>query len=174
MWCSRCRIYPLERELDVSGVLTGLEDRLRRTLSNIERRLAGVPEEVLQESSRQAARARSRPAPPRVTVTSPMKGELYPETPDDDERIFKYIEAHDGEISVSKALGDLGMSLGEFQDSVGRLRSTGRLSVQSEFVEAGMQIPVGQRLCVNCSRPIELEAKYCAVCGYEQPPSQHR
>ncbi len=174
MWCDYCRVYAGEGETDLSGVFTQLGDRLRTTLSRIERRLSGEPERFGGGGYSPDFQARSGLPPPRVTVTTPPRGESYQSTEIVDEKVFKYIEAHNGEISISQAAQDLGIPVGQLQAAIGRLRSAGHLDLQPEELNPrGPISPPRRKLCVNCSRPIEAEARYCSGCGSEQPPSSY-
>ncbi len=115
-------------------------------------------------------RTRASLPPPRVTVTTPMRSESYPSTISVDDRVLNYIEAHDGEISLSKAAADLGLSLSELQDAIGRLRSSGFLGLQGEHPSPpGLTQPSSQKACVHCSRLLEANARFCTDCGAEQP-----
>jgi len=96
-----------------------------------------------------------------------------PETSVED-RVLGYIETHDGEISLSKAASDLGLSLGELQTAIARLRSVGILGLQSEQGSPPDQAqPSRQKACVHCSRSIDVDARFCTNCGAEQPQSSY-
>jgi membrane protease subunit (stomatin/prohibitin family) len=96
-----------------------------------------------------------------------------PETSVED-RVLSYIETHDGEISLSKAASDLGLSLGELQTAIARLRSVGILGLQSEQGSPPDQAqPPRQKACVHCSRSIDVDARFCTNCGAEQPQSSY-
>ncbi|MBS7622617.1 hypothetical protein KEJ39_02940 [Candidatus Bathyarchaeota archaeon] len=167
-WCDYCRIFPLEREISIGGFLSRVEDRLRTVLERMERSLGGGLGRSPGESVDRVI-ARADLPPPRVTITTPMTVEPTPSTSEIDNRVFSYIEAHGGEISLSKAASELSLAVAELQASIGRLRSAGLLGLQDEKTEAGTITPLRQKICVRCARLIELEARYCTECGSEQP-----
>lgn len=168
LWCAYCRTYPLEKEIDIGGLLSKVEDRLKGTLERIERRLGGEAERPFGDTYQQVL-ARTNLPPPRVTITTPMTREPLPSTADTDDRVFNYIEAHRGEISISRAASELDITVTELQAAIGRLRSAGLLGLQDEQAQASPVPPLRQKVCVNCSRLIEREARYCTECGSEQP-----
>ena len=170
LWCDNCRVYPLDREIDVSSFLSQIEGRLRRTLTSLERRLGGETEDTSRNVYPQAIPPRPSVPPPRVTVTTPMRTEPSPSTGGIDDRVFSYIEAHNGEISLSKASSDIGIALNELQEAVERLRNSGRLALQNDQTNVpSPPAPLSRKVCVNCSRLIAVEARYCTNCGYVQP-----
>jgi len=167
-WCSRCRIYPFERGLDISGVVAQLKGRLIDALERIEKKLSGEPE-IFQERLYVPPRDVREPLPPpRVTLTSPGRVEYQPAMTVE-EKVFKYIEAHGGAISLSQASVDLNISPGELQEAIGRLRAAGFLKIQTEQESSGQKPPRLGRTCVNCLRPIDDGARYCSACGFRQP-----
>ena len=154
----------------MSSILSNIEGRLKRTLASIERRLSGEPEEVFREiPPRQTVPARTIRQPPRVTVATPVRSESYPSTSLDD-RVFGYIEAHNGEISLSKTAADLSISFTELQEVITKLRASGRLGLESGQLSPSIASPMAlsQRICVRCSSLIDFGARYCTNCGAEQ------
>jgi hypothetical protein len=152
----------------MGGFLSRVEDRLRGTLERIERRLGGESERPLRDTYQQVLERTNLP-PPRVTITTPMTSEPFPSPADIDDRVLKYIEAHRGEISLSRASSELDITAAELQAAIGRLRSVGLLGLQDEQTQASPAPPLRQKVCVSCSRLIEREARYCTECGSEQP-----
>ncbi|MEM2943015.1 MAG: hypothetical protein QXT81_06295, partial [Candidatus Bathyarchaeia archaeon] len=145
-----------------------VEDRLRNALDRMERSLGGGSGKAPGDNVDRVS-ARVDLPPPRVTITTPMTVEFTPSTSEIDDRVFRYIEAHGGEISLSKAASDLSLAAAELQASIGRLRSAGLLGLQDEQPEVGAFPPLRQKVCVRCGRLIEREARYCTECGSEQP-----
>jgi len=109
--------------------------------------------------------------PPRVTVTTPMRSEPpFLPTAGIDDRVFKYIENHNGEISLSKASEEIGIELNELKEAVERLRNSGLLAIRSDQSNLpSSPPPLRRKVCVNCFRLIDIEDRYCTECGYEQP-----
>jgi hypothetical protein len=168
LWCDYCRIYPLERESSIGGFLSRVEGRLRTAIERMERSLGGGAGRASEDNVDRVS-ARVVLPPPRVTITTPMTAELTPSTSEIDDRVFRYIEAHGGEISLSRAASELSLAVAELQASIGRLRSAGLLGLQDEQTEVGAIPPLRQKVCVRCGGLIELEARYCTECGSEQP-----
>ncbi|MGQ9640125.1 MAG: hypothetical protein ACUVUB_06740 [Candidatus Bathyarchaeia archaeon] len=171
-WCSHCRTYPLERGPDISRVVTQLKGRIRVALERIERKLSGESESFPVGRYPTHRQLGGNLPPPMMTLTPPGRIERQPAMTIE-EKVFKYIEAHDGTISLSQASSDLNMSISELQAAIGRLRSAGFLSIQTGQVNLNRNQTIWQRTCVNCLKPIEGDAKYCSVCGFKQPPFRH-
>lgn len=167
-WCSRCRTYPFERGLDISGVVAQLKGRLIDAIERIEKKLSGEPEIFKGGLYVPPRDVREPLPPPRVTLTSPGRVGHQP-TVTVEEKVFKYIEDHDGTISLSQASVDLNMPPDELQAAIGRLRAAGFLTIQTEQESESQKTPRLRRTCVNCLRPIEDGARYCSACGFRQP-----
>jgi len=78
-----------------------------------------------------------------------------------DERVLNYLSDHHGEISITRASQDLGMSLQQLTDALSRLQSRSLIQKDSAFVER-------MRNCVSCKRTIGADEPFCSYCGTEQ------
>jgi hypothetical protein len=185
--------------MDFTSILSQIENRLKSKFGRTEkqppdRKRGQIP---LPRTSQ----TKTNLPPPRVTVSTPIRVQSSESTTSIDDEVFKYIESHDGEISLSKATTDLGISSQELQIIIDKLKSGGFIISQQESqpdssspqtpqnqeliqttipqtqtdnsnqLESHVTtlLPVRQKVCVNCSRLIEFEARYCPNCGQLQP-----
>ncbi|WP_455368942.1 hypothetical protein [[Eubacterium] cellulosolvens] len=198
-WCDYCRNYPLDRRMDFTSILSQIENRLKSKFGRTEKQSKN--RERGQIALPRTSQTETNLPPPRVTVSTPIRLQSSESTTSVDDEVFKYIESHNGEISMSKAAAELGISPQELQVTIDKLKSGGFLGPQQESQPnsssplmsqnqeqmqtiisrshtnnsnqlqslAPSPLPVRQKVCINCSRLIELEARYCPNCGQLQP-----
>jgi predicted RNA-binding Zn-ribbon protein involved in translation (DUF1610 family) len=196
-WCSYCRTYPFDKKMDFTNILSQIENRLRSKFGRTEKQLKN--RESQQIPLPRTSQVRTGIPPPRVTVSTPIRVQPSESITSIEDEVFKYIETHNGEISLSKAAEELEISPQELQITINKLKSGGflgsqeeartdsnspRISQNQEQVQelpfrtdnsdhlesvTPTPIPVRQKVCINCSRLIELEARYCPNCGQLQP-----
>jgi len=82
-----------------------------------------------------------------------------------EERVLKYLSDHRGEISITRAAQELGMSLQELTGILSRLQSKGSIQKESAFVER-------MRNCVSCKKAIGADELFCSYCGTKQATVQ--
>jgi hypothetical protein len=185
--------------MDFTNILSQIENRLKSKFGRTERQPKNRERE--QISLPRTSQTRTSLPPPRVTVSTPIRVQASESTTSIDDEVFKYIESHSGEISLSKAAAELGITPQELQVTIDKLKSGGFLGPQEETQPdssntrmpqnqeqvqtaipntptdnsnqleslAPSPILVRQKVCVNCSRLIELEARFCPNCGQLQP-----
>ncbi len=185
--------------MDFTNILSQIENRLKSKFGRTERQSKNSERE--QPALPRTSQIRTSLPPPRVTVSTPIRVQTSESTTSIDDKVFKYIEAHSGEISLSKAATELEIGPRELQVIIDKLKSGGflgpqeepqpdlsntRMAQNQEQVQttipntptnnlnhteslAPSPLPVRQKVCVNCSRLIELEARYCPNCGQLQP-----
>jgi hypothetical protein len=185
--------------MDFTNILSQIENRLKSKFGRTERQTKNRDRE--QPSLPRTSQTKTSLPPPRVTVSTPIRVQASESITSIDDEVFKYIESHSGEISLSKATEELGISPQELQVTIDKLKSGGFLGPQEEpqpnlsntrmpqnqeQVQTAppraatnnlnqleslvpSPLPVRQKVCVNCSRLIELEARYCPNCGQLQP-----
>ena len=81
----------------------------------------------------------------------------------DDQRVYRYVVKHQGQISFSQAAKDLALPQEQIGRSIERLQSAGRLGPPPEE-----PIQVQVQHCVRCYAEIPLGSRFCNVCGYVQ------
>ena len=185
--------------MDFTSILSQIENRLKSKFGRTERQPSDRKRG--QITLPRPTQTKNNLPPPRVTVSTPISTQSAESTTSIDDEVFKYIESHEGEISLSKAATDLGISSQELQVIIDKLKSGGFIDSQQEPQpdsttpqisqnQEPMQttipqtqtdnsnqlesrpstlLPVRQKVCVNCSRLIEFEARYCPNCGQLQP-----
>jgi len=81
---------------------------------------------------------------------------------DMDERVLKYLEDHQGGISISRTSRDLEITEDRLIESLTRLQTKGRIQRdETAFVER-------MRNCNSCGKTIGAEETYCRYCGAKQ------
>ncbi len=182
--------------MDFTNILTQIENRLKGKFGRTEKQPKIREREQIPIP--RTNHTRTELPPPRVTVSTPIRVQASESTTSIDDEVFKYIESHDGEISLSQAEAELGISPQELQVTIEKLKSGGFLGLQEESKPDSRSprisqnqeqvqmpppqtnsnqlesftpspLPVRQKVCINCSRLIELEARYCPNCGQLQP-----
>lgn len=103
-----------------------------------------------------------RELPPPERPTSQV-GPLTPQTAvvSVDDGVLNYLSDHRGEISITRASQELGISLQQVTESLSRLQSKGRIQRDSAFVER-------MRNCLSCKRTIGADETFCSYCGTKQ------
>lgn len=101
--------------------------------------------------------AMSQPAP-AISVRVVDTGK----SSDLDERVLKYLEAHQGGISISRTSRDLEIGRDQLIDSLTRLQTKGMIQRdETAFVER-------MRSCHSCGKTIGADEPYCRFCGAKQ------
>ena len=81
---------------------------------------------------------------------------------DMDDRVLKYLEAHQGGISIRRTSKDLDVSTDELIESLTRLQTKGLIQRdETTFVER-------MRNCQLCSKTIGADEPFCRFCGAKQ------
>jgi hypothetical protein len=183
--------------MDFTNILSQIENRLKGKFGRTEKQPKTREREQIPLP--RTSHTRTELPPPRVTVSTPIRIQDSESTTSIDDEVFKYIETHNGEISLSQAAAELGISPQELQVTIEKLKSGGFLGPQEESKPDSSSpripqnqepvqmppprtnnsnqlesftpspLPVRQKVCINCSRLIELEARYCPNCGQLQP-----
>jgi hypothetical protein len=185
--------------MEFTNILSQIENRLKSKFGRTERQTKNREREQIPRP--RTSQTRTSIPPPRVTVSTPIRVQASESTTSIDDEVLKYIESHNGEISLSKTAAELGISTQELQVTIDKLKSRGFLGPQEETQSdsssprmpqnqeqmqtpiprthtnnsnqleslAPSPLPVRQKVCVNCSRLIEFEARYCPNCGQLQP-----
>jgi hypothetical protein len=104
----------------------------------------------------------------RKELRSPdrLASQLGPLTPQTsavsiDDGVLNYLSDHRGDISITRASQELGISLQQVTESLSRLQSKGRIQKESAFVER-------MRNCLSCKRTIGADETFCCYCGTKQ------
>jgi len=79
-----------------------------------------------------------------------------------DADVFKYLEEHRGEISITRTANDLGVTLEQLVEALSRLQSKGVIQKDAPtFVER-------MRRCDSCKKTIGADEPFCSYCGAKQ------
>lgn len=81
--------------------------------------------------------------------------------PNFEDRVLNYLSDHHGEISITRASQELGISLQELTNILSRLQGRGLIQKESAFVER-------MRNCVSCKGTIGADEPFCSYCGTKQ------
>jgi RNA polymerase subunit RPABC4/transcription elongation factor Spt4 len=79
-----------------------------------------------------------------------------------DSRVLKYLEAHQGGISISRSSRDLDITRDQLIDSLTRLQTRGEIQREESTLVERM------RNCHSCSKTIGADEPYCRYCGTKQ------
>ena len=104
---------------------------------------------------------RNGPRPPERPISQLGQSTPQTTTVSVDDSVLNYLSDHRGEISITRASQDLGLSLQQVTESLSRLQSKGRIQKDSTFVER-------MRNCLSCKRAIGADEAYCCYCGTKQ------
>ena len=97
-------------------------------------------------------------SPPAINVRHVDTG-LYKET---DDRVLKYLEAHQGGISIRRTSQDLDVTTDQLIASLTRLQAKGMIQRdETPFVER-------MRNCHSCGKAIGADEPFCRYCGTKQ------
>lgn len=110
---------------------------------------------VTSDGAKKELRSPERPAS--------QLGPITPQTPavSVDDSVLNYLSDHRGEISITRASQELGISLQQVTESLSRLQGKGRIQKESAFVER-------MRNCLSCKRTIGADETFCCYCGTKQ------
>jgi len=100
--------------------------------------------------------------PPKPTSTISVRVVQTEQSTGIDERVLKYLEAHQGDISVTRTSKDLDVTTDQLIESLTRLQTKGLIQRdETTFVER-------MRNCQSCGKTIGADETFCRYCGVKQ------